>query len=62
MAIAKVAVKTGVIDGILGAGLAVQGLLFLMLGLSVVSWAIIIIKRRQLRAMTSANELFVESF
>ncbi len=62
MAIAKVAVKTGVIDGILGAGLAVQGLLFLMLGLSVVSWAIIIIKRRQLRAMTSANELFVEAF
>ncbi len=58
----KIAVKTGIIDGVLGAGPVVQGLLFLMIALSVISWAIIITKRRQLSLMQTANELFVEAF
>lgn len=62
MAAPKVAVKAGILDGVLGAGPVVQGLLLLMLGLSVVSWAIIITKRRQLKQMYEANESFVDAF
>ncbi len=58
----KVAVKTGILDGVMGAGPMVQGLLLLMVGLSVVSWAIIITKRRQLKSMYEANETFVDAF
>ena len=58
----KIAVKTGILDGVLGAGPVVQGLLLLMLSLSVISWAIIITKRRQLSLMQAANELFVDAF
>ncbi len=32
----KVAVKTGILDGVLGAGPVVQGLLLLMISLSVI--------------------------
>lgn len=62
MAAPKVAVKTGILDGVMGAGPVVQGLLLLMLSLSVVSWAIIITKRRQLKLMYEANESFVDAF
>jgi biopolymer transport protein TolQ len=62
MAAPKVAVKTGILDGVMGAGPVVQGLLLLMLSLSVVSWAIIITKRRQLKLMYEANETFVDAF
>lgn len=62
MATPKIAVKTGILDGVMGAGPVVQGLLLLMVSLSVISWAIIITKRRQLSAMQAANELFVEVF
>ncbi|MDX9731536.1 MAG: protein TolQ [Bdellovibrionales bacterium] len=62
MAAPKVAVKTGILDGVLGAGPAVQGLLLLMIVLSVVSWAIIFTKRKQLLAMQNANEKFVDAF
>ncbi len=58
----KIAVKTGILDGILGAGPVVQLLLLLMVTLSVFSWAIIVKKRRQLSLMQMANELFVEAF
>jgi biopolymer transport protein TolQ len=62
MAAPKVAVKTGILDGVMGAGPVVQGLLLLMLSLSVISWAIIITKRRQLKQMYEANETFVDAF
>lgn len=62
MAAPKIAVKTGILDGVMGAGPVVQGLLLLMLSLSVVSWAIIITKRRQLKLMYEANETFVDAF
>lgn len=58
----KLAVKTGILDGVMGAGPVVQALLLLMISLSVISWAIIITKRRQLSLMQAANELFVEAF
>ncbi|MBN8540575.1 MAG: protein TolQ [Deltaproteobacteria bacterium] len=62
MAAPKIAVKTGILDGVMGAGPVVQGLLLLMLSLSIVSWAIIITKRRQLKLMYEANETFVDAF
>lgn len=62
MAAPKIAVKTGILDGVMGAGPVVQALLLLMLSLSVVSWAIIITKRRQLKLMYEANETFVDAF
>lgn len=62
MASPKVAVKTGIIDGILGAGPAVQALLLLMIALSVISWAIIVTKRKQLKAMMESNDTFVDAF
>ena len=62
MAAPKVAVKTGILEGVMSAGPVVQGLLLLMIGLSVVSWAIIINKRKQLKAIQAANETFVDAF
>jgi biopolymer transport protein TolQ len=59
---AKVAVKTGVLDSIMNAGPMVQALLVLMIGLSVVSWAIIFIKYRQYATFREANDLFSEKF
>lgn len=62
MAAPKVAVKTGILEGVMSAGPVVQGLLLLMIGLSVVSWAVIINKRKQLKAIQAANETFVDAF
>lgn len=62
MAAPKVVVKTGILDGIMNAGPMVQGLLLLMTGLSVVSWAIIITKRKQLKQMRDENTVFVDAF
>lgn len=62
MASPKIAVKTGILDGVLGAGPVVQLLLLVMIFLSIFSWAIIVKKRRQLSLMQMANELFVEAF
>ena len=59
---AKVAVKTGVLDGIASAGPAVQALLFVMVALSVISWAIIFIKYRQYAGFKEANDRFTEKF
>lgn len=59
---AKVGVKTGILDGIMNAGPVVQALLFIMIGLSVVSWAIIFTKYRQYAAFREANSAFHEKF
>ena len=59
---AKVGVKAGVLDGILGAGPVVQLLLLLMIGLSVISWAIIFTKYRQHKTLVEANGDFTEKF
>lgn len=59
---AKVGVKAGVLDGIMNAGPFVQLLLLLMIGLSVVSWAIIITKYKQFKKLNSANAKFNDQF
>jgi biopolymer transport protein TolQ len=59
---AKIAVKTGLLDGVVNAGPMVQALLLLMIGLSVISWAIIFMKYRQYGTFREANDLFSEKF
>jgi biopolymer transport protein TolQ len=59
---AKVGVKAGVLDGVLNAGPMVQLLLLLMIGLSVVSWAIIFIKYVQYKNFREANLRFSDKF
>ena len=49
-------------DLILGAGLAVQAVLLLLLVLSVASWAIIIFKARELGAVDAATARFLDVY
>ena len=58
----KVAIKTGVIDSVLAAGLSVQALLIILLGASVASWAIILTKHRQLKIFEDSNQNFSDRF
>lgn len=59
---AKLGVKAGIVDGILNAGPMVQLLVLLMVGLSVVSWAIIFMKYKQYKILRDANAKFGEKF
>lgn len=59
---AKVGVKAGILDAVLGANPFVQFLLLLMIGLSVGSWAVMVAKRRQLRILREANSKFSDQF
>ncbi|MEK7356502.1 MAG: MotA/TolQ/ExbB proton channel family protein [Bdellovibrionota bacterium] len=59
---AKVGVKAGLLDAVLGANPFVQFLLLLMVSLSIGSWAIMFTKRSQLRALREANSKFNEQF
>lgn len=58
----KVAVKTGLMESVLAANPFVQLLLLLLIGLSVVSWAIMFTKWKQFVALKDANEKFNEVF
>lgn len=58
----RVGVKAGVLDGVMNAGPMVQLLLTVLLGMSVMSWAIIFAKRKQFRALKSANDRFSDKF
>ncbi|HVK62642.1 MAG TPA: MotA/TolQ/ExbB proton channel family protein [Bdellovibrionales bacterium] len=58
----KVGVKAGLIEGILHAGPFVQFLLVMMVALSVISWAVIFTKWRQLAEFRESNALFSEEF
>lgn len=58
----KVGVNTGVFDALLQASPVVQAVLLLLVGLSVVSWAIIFAKRRQLSVLRNENSAFLEVF
>lgn len=57
-----VAVKTGVLDAVLNAGIAVQLLLILLIIASVISWQIIFMKWRQFKMIAIANEDFTDRF
>lgn len=59
---ASVGIKAGVLDGILKAGPMVQLLLAGMILLSVISWAIIIVKQRQFKECRDANAEFTDRF
>lgn len=59
---AKVGVKTGLMDSILNANPFVQLLLFVLIALSVISWAIMFNKYKQFQALRDANEKFNEVF
>lgn len=58
----KIGVNTGALDAILSASPVVQLTLLLLVGLSIVSWAIIIAKKRQFANVREENELFLEVF
>ena len=57
-----VAVNTGAWHAITSANIVVQRVLLILTGLSVVCWAIIINKRRQLKALATANRPFEDAF
>jgi len=59
---AKVAVKTGVLDAVLAAGLPVQLLLLSLIVLSIVSWAIMFLKWMQFKKFESENASFLDKF
>lgn len=58
----KVVVQTGIFESVLHANFFVQFLLLIMIALSVISWAIIFTKYKQLKALKDANEKFSEVF
>lgn len=59
---ANVAVNTSGLDAILQASLIVQLTLLILIGLSVVCWAIGFLKYKQFKQVESANEVFLTKF
>ena len=59
---ANVAVNTSGLDAILQASLIVQLTLLILIGLSVVCWAIGFLKYKQFKQVEAANELFLNKF
>ncbi|MBI3767803.1 MAG: protein TolQ [Deltaproteobacteria bacterium] len=51
-----------IVQMVTGSGAVVQGVLFLLLGFSVVSWAIIFTKQRQMRRAERESERFIDIF
>jgi biopolymer transport protein TolQ len=51
-----------ILEMVTGAGAVVQFVLLLLLGFSIVSWAIIIMKRRQIRRAGRQSERFIDIF
>jgi biopolymer transport protein TolQ len=51
-----------IVQMVTGSGAVVQGVLFLLLGFSVVSWAIIFTKSRQMRRAERESERFIDIF
>ncbi len=59
---AKIGVKAGVLDAVFGASIAVQILLLVLIGASIMSWTIIFAKARQFKKVADANEEFSDRF
>ncbi len=59
---AKIAVNTSILDSIFSASPVVQITLLSLIGLSVVCWAIIFLKRKQFNEITSTNGQFLDAF
>lgn len=58
----EISTKTSLISDIMGAGIAVQLLLLVLIVMSIVSWAIIFNKRKQFRKAREENEKFLDLF
>lgn len=54
--------QQGVLDLVMGSGPVVQGVLYLLVLFSVVSWGIIFYKFRQVRTAKSQSDKFIETF
>ena len=58
----EITTQSSLISDIMGAGLAVQFLLLVLIGMSVVSWAIIFKKRKMFTQVKEDNEKFLDLF
>lgn len=58
----QVTINTGILNAILSANIVVQLTLLLLVGLSVMSWAVIFYKRKQFEAAKAANDPFIDAF
>src|SRR5438309_10075888 len=51
-----------IVQMVTGAGAVVQGVLVILLGFSIVSWAIILTKRQQMRRAERESDRFIDIF
>lgn len=58
----EISTKTSLVSDILGAGLAVQFLLLVLIGMSIISWAIIFKKRKLFKQVREDNDRFLDLF
>ncbi len=58
----EISTQSSLISDILGAGIAVQFLLLILIGMSIVSWAIIFKKRKAFKQFQEDNEKFLDLF
>jgi biopolymer transport protein TolQ len=58
----EISTQSSLISDIMGAGLAVQSLLLLLIAMSIISWAIIFKKRKQYARIREDNERFLDLF
>ncbi len=58
----ELSTQTSLISDIMGAGIAVQFLLLVLIGMSIVSWAIIFKKRKVFNQVKEDNEKFLDLF
>lgn len=58
----EITTQSSLISDIMGAGLAVQFLLLVLIGMSIVSWAIIFKKRKLFNQVKEENERFLDLF
>ncbi len=58
----QIAINTGILNALTSANIVVQLTLLILATLSVLSWAVIVSKRRQFSRTISANEPFLDNF
>lgn len=58
----KVGVNTSSVDAILSASPLVQLTLLILIGMSVVCWALIFLKRKQFQLISKSNDVFLDAF
>ena len=58
----ELSTQTSLISDIMGAGIAVQFLLLVLIIMSIISWAIIFSKRKSFKSVTEENDKFLDLF